>query len=348
LEINKLITSYKFAKLSNVVFSGVFTDNQIKELQLDNYKIIQNLEKFKHVWNISFELRENDTIFCKTEDIYLLFSLLKKVKLKNIKLITHQSDLSIDARLYRMKPKCISNWYSVNVSFKSNNLIPIPIGLANEHPKNLTGVDFNSKQIINHNIFFKDKKNLLYLNFQKNTNFKKRSGLYNIYEKFDWTLVENPISDKKYYISNLKTSSFVLVPQGNGIDTHRFWETLYSGSIPVIENNYAMNYSKNLPVLSVKNLKIIDKNYLIRKKQELSNQSFNFEKLYFKYWENLIKNNDVENNSTYLIKISEIKLITNENLFKIKNRYKSILKKILYYLRKLTNLKKSYFKDLKK
>lgn len=348
MNINTLITSYKFAKLANVVFSGVFTADQIQDLNFVNYKTIQNLGKFKHVWNINFELNENDIIFCKTEDVKLLFSQLKKLQLKNITLITHQSDLSIDNSLYKRKPKCISNWYSINVAFKSKKLIPIPIGLANEHPKNLSNEDFDLKKIYNKNIFFEDKQNLLYLNFQKNTNLRKRSGLYEIYEKFDWALVENPSTNKKNYMSNLKSSNFVLVPQGNGIDTHRFWETLYSGSIPIIENNYAMTYSKNLPIVYVENLENIDKNYLIRKKQELMHQSFDFEKLYFKFWEELIKNKNVENSLTYIIKISEIKLTVNENLFKLKIRSNSFLKKILFYFRKLINFKKSNFKVLKK
>ena len=40
--------------------------------------------------------------------------------------------------------------------------------------------------------------------------------------------------DIEEYERDLLTSNFVLCPEGNGIDTHRVWEALYSGSIPIV------------------------------------------------------------------------------------------------------------------
>ena len=47
---------------------------------------------------------------------------------------------------------------------------------------------------------------------------------------------------------------FVACPRGNGTDTHRFWETLYRGSIPVVKSS---EWSKliaelGIPVLQLK------------------------------------------------------------------------------------------------
>lgn len=39
------------------------------------------------------------------------------------------------------------------------------------------------------------------------------------------------------YSEELHSHRFVLCPEGNGVDTHRLWETLYSGSIPVVIKN---------------------------------------------------------------------------------------------------------------
>ena len=38
---------------------------------------------------------------------------------------------------------------------------------------------------------------------------------------------------KKYFDATLECS-FIVCPEGNGIDTHRFWECLYLGLVPVI------------------------------------------------------------------------------------------------------------------
>jgi len=46
---------------------------------------------------------------------------------------------------------------------------------------------------------------------------------------------------------------FVACPRGNGMDTHRFWETLYRGSIPVVvESPWALNlYSLGIPMFVI-------------------------------------------------------------------------------------------------
>ena len=46
---------------------------------------------------------------------------------------------------------------------------------------------------------------------------------------------------------------FVVCPRGNGIDTHRFWETLYRGSIPIVESSNWAKYfqSHGVPMVVV-------------------------------------------------------------------------------------------------
>ena len=69
----------------------------------------------------------------------------KANNLKNIKLLTHQSDKAITKKLFLTKPDCISLWLGINVDYENKNLIPIPIGLSNEHPKNVNYSDIKLK-----------------------------------------------------------------------------------------------------------------------------------------------------------------------------------------------------------
>lgn len=56
------------------------------------------------------------------------------------------------------------------------------------------------------------------------------------------------------YLANLRRSSFVICPEGNGYDTHRLWETLYMGGFPIVTKNKFMNsLYKRLPVLLLDN-----------------------------------------------------------------------------------------------
>ena len=53
------------------------------------------------------------------------------------------------------------------------------------------------------------------------------------------------------YHDSLKNYRFVLCPWGNGIDTHRIWETLYSGNIPVTKQHHTFSTSQELPIIFV-------------------------------------------------------------------------------------------------
>ncbi len=54
------------------------------------------------------------------------------------------------------------------------------------------------------------------------------------------------------YLSKLRSFNFVLSPQGNGVDTHRTWETLYMGGIPIVHRHPAVTpLLEALPVVLV-------------------------------------------------------------------------------------------------
>ena len=92
-----------------------------------------------------FNLSENDIIFCKTDLVPDLFSILyNQSGFSNIKLLTHQAATpSINESIFKLKPKIISKWFSINVDYDHEDLIPIPLGIANEYAKsNIRPNDF--------------------------------------------------------------------------------------------------------------------------------------------------------------------------------------------------------------
>ncbi len=296
----EVISGYKFAEISDIIFSGTFLKSQRESLyRKDNVKDNSNEHfisgQYINIRTKNFKLKENDIIFCKTDYIYELFSILKKqCKFKNIKLITHQSDLRISNKMYRKKPKCISEWYSCNVDINRPNLIPIPLGLANFHHKNLNENHFSKN--INLYDYFKDKEKLLYLNFNPNTNFSHRKNIYKIFEGLNWADNEiNPVSLDKYR-EKMNKHNFVLAPWGNGIDTHRFWEILYSGSIPITIKHTLYQSFQNIPKIQLKNYSEITKNFLSENLYllEQNKNNYSFVELDFKYWKNKIKLNEID------------------------------------------------------
>jgi hypothetical protein len=79
-------------------------------------------------------------------------------------------------------------------------------------------------------------------------------------------------TDFKTYISELNESFFCLSPNGNGIDCHKTWESIYLKTIPVVTESINIEFYKNYPIYVIKNW-----------------ESFNVEKLTVDLYKNIIK-----------------------------------------------------------
>ena len=90
----------------------------------------------------------------------------------------------------------------------------------------------------------------------------------------------------------LSTYSFVASPPGNGLDTHRTWEAMYLGCVPIVLRSYMTEFYKNLglPVWVIdtySDLDGFDERDLAVKYEEFR-PLFQNEALWFEYWENQI------------------------------------------------------------
>ena len=101
--------------------------------------------------------------------------------------------------------------------------------------------------------------------------------------------LEKQTRNKFWESMNLYT--FVLCPFGNGLDTHRAWEVLCLGRIPIIQKSPLNNVYKNLPVIEIDDWSCINEEFLINKKNEIidniNSNIYNFDILTIEYWEKL-------------------------------------------------------------
>jgi hypothetical protein len=182
--------------------------------------------------------------FVKTDYIFLFFD--NKTLLPNykFKLITHNSDNCIGSEFFDYISKTnLKKWFAQNVNYKHPKLIPIPIGIANEEWPH------GDVKILQSIMDQKHKKNqLMYANFNIHTNPKQRRYcLENIKPEY----VKNN-STFEIYLTQTAQSYFSICPMGNGIDSHRIWESLYLKTIPIVENTYNISYLKkqyDLPII---------------------------------------------------------------------------------------------------
>jgi hypothetical protein len=68
----------------------------------------------------------------------------------------------------------------------------------------------------------------------------------------NFTFDDNEHRMQQAYFKRLRCAKFVVAPQGNGIDTHRVWEALYMGAIPIVIDFPPMRTAyARLPILLV-------------------------------------------------------------------------------------------------
>lgn len=65
---------------------------------------------------------------------------------------------------------------------------------------------------------------------------------------------------------------FIACPEGNGIDTHRFWEALYRGAVPVVLNSaFSRNWKAlGVPMVLLEDWRQLERPYFQRLSQEAS------------------------------------------------------------------------------
>ena len=245
---------------------------------------------------------ENPNIFYVCSDALEDFNnYLKKINRKFV-LISGDSDRTISSKLkiYNkiLKNKNLLCWYAQNCVSPNNKVKQIPIGLdyiSQFHSSHSFRLDiYNNSylpkkyekkiiQILKRSENFNSRKNLIFCNYHFSLHGRDRLECF---KKVDKKLCH--FLDKKIpHIENFKQQSkykFVLAPSGEGLDTHRVWEALLFGNIPIVKSSPLNKIYKNLPVLIVKSWDDINNKKLKNYSKKYNNKSYVFEKLLLDYW----------------------------------------------------------------
>lgn len=311
MKINIINTS-KFIKLSDCVFSAVVEVSEYKNLYAKDSTVIfeKIIDETKFVFfiNNKLNIKNGDIVYSHTDAVESLFKLLKNCNLNNLILISGQSDISVNKKLYQKKPKCIKYWFGNNINYEVNKLIPIPLGVNNDYvstnPNEKDFIEFKFKN-------FDDKKNNIYSNFNINTRPFHRLDAYNFSIKNDSVVTNFTKLNKSDFLSELNNYKFVIAPFGNGLDTHRVWEAIYSNSIPIVKENTSFNSFKELPIHFVKNFEDVDIKSLSKLKFDVNSLRF----CDFNYWRDIILdcksklNIDFNSSNKQLIYVPSIEII---------------------------------------
>jgi|SaaInlV_150m_DNA_2_1039686.scaffolds.fasta_scaffold01148_11 hypothetical protein len=257
------LCDYYIGSLGDFNFNPRIKIQNNKHINIENYDLnmistgkIKNIFCYTHIIDgKSAKFSQN-----KCDNNYKnLMDILNNIT-TNFNIIFHNSDGHfLSNRVELLNIPNLNKIFTQNITIEPRErIIPLPIGIANSMWKH---GDLNIwKQILENNSLV-NKPNSIYFNFNINTNTIKRKKCYDVIRSKN--IPNLPNTNYLNYLKMLSSYKFAICPEGNGLDTHRFWECLYLKVIPIcLKNHITEYYSKNFPIVLLDDWNHIDENML--------------------------------------------------------------------------------------
>lgn len=222
---------------------------------------ITNKRYINDICTLSYKTRSSNTltlpipqnsIICTQGTAPILREFFNLLITAPFTLVTIESDDPIPHNTSWLSHPFLTKWYSWNANHE--NITAIPIGLNHDtqlRPMSMASITPSKQKI-----------QKLLVNFKHDTleRINLYTSLLNSHTSFSantWVHFEPYV--KKWDSSSSLTSHYtlmsnykwILCPSGAGQDTHRVWETLYLGSIPVVLKSNISSLYNSLPVIQL-------------------------------------------------------------------------------------------------
>jgi hypothetical protein len=240
----------------------------------------------------------DDFFFCKTD---FLLKDLKEISYLNKKvvLISGNSDYPITEHYLKILPKNVIKWFGQNILINHEIFEPIPLGLENkiDSLRMGHGISYyervNEKEnLLNRNLSIKPTKKI-YSNFKVETNFQHRNLVRDICISSKHIHWDEPNLSLSQFFDQILNYEMVVCPAGNGVDTHRLWEVLYSNRIPItvkMGDFKIYELYKKFPIIILDDINDLKNEKLINEKLDLIKKSeYDKNLLRNDFWINIIK-----------------------------------------------------------
>jgi len=205
--------------------------------------------------------------------------------------ITGMSDYSITDINSSRFDGLYKKWFAINVSRLDPRIVPIPIGVDTHSDLAVK----NENERVIYEVSQSQKGNadtLAYMNFNVYTWPQERAILDLYFSELPW--VKSDVNKRipyQTYCENVRAHKFTFCPRGNGPDTHRFWESIYLGSIPIVLDYPEMEtFFSKLPCVKVKSWFTVTQELLEIEYERISETDYDFSIMRFPEWEEKILN----------------------------------------------------------
>jgi len=181
-----------------------------------------------------------DWVFVNGDFLVALTTSMPFLAVKKFVFIIHNTDRPFGAEELRRLLPHANLIYAINTTVSHPRLTTIPIGFVDRQLPFLSSYRPSGER--------RDIE--IYMNFTAGTNIQKRRECALIFEKDPRVTTRSGLTVPEYY-NNLSRAKYVLCPEGTGIDTHRVYEAIFCGAIPVVVRNSLAHMYEKLPVCIV-------------------------------------------------------------------------------------------------
>ena len=227
--------------------------------------------------------KKHVSIYAKTEHVCAAHGIIGNNPDKLFTLVTHNSDMPI--RPCSM-PDNTHRWFAQNRVTNQDKIYSIPIGLENEHwfPYKQSAILETKTE--------EPRVVKAFARFNPGTHPERGHALNTLNaDACDTHTGSNgDQSQHGLFCKNLSQYAFCLCPRGNGIDTHRVWEALYMGCVPICKDYAAHKFDNSLPILFVNQWEDITTDLLQQTYESIDKSLFNSDLLKMSYWSKRINN----------------------------------------------------------
>lgn len=176
-------------------------------------------------------------IFCKTDFLGAEFDYIRKLK-SEVVLISGNSDYAISDQTMSFLPPNVKKWFAQNALANHPRLEPLPIGYENRFfcERDGHGIGYPERVWIKENLceftqIKPDKE--IYCNFNISTNPRHRNAVLHYCNRAGFMTIKQANLSLEEFYNDVFEHRMSVCPIGNGIDTHRLWEVLSCGRVPI-------------------------------------------------------------------------------------------------------------------
>ncbi len=223
-----------------------------------------------------------DRSFDSLDLLHDLFAEIEKHPQTQFEVLVGKGDYILGEELSDKIPENVDALFINNMNIDNSRLRYLPMGR-----------DFRSIDVFKNRTPCNKKKSLCYCNFSVSTH-PVRQQIPQMIEDKPFILKQhlgdflNYSITREEFFDTLESSKYCICPRGNAFDTFRMWDSLYSGTIPIVVREAVYHdLLDDLPILFLdgyEEIEQLNEAMLESKYDEMLDTKFNFEKLTASWW----------------------------------------------------------------